>query len=196
MLSFVLTAAAVLPLAVRRAFPLAVLIACLPSLIALMALHFAVGTTVLGVEVAFYTVTAWDTRRNARWGVLVVLVCIGVTALLGPVDLSAEGIAVNGAVLIGGRILGTGTRERRERHAVEIRAAQARAQAEQDRAARATAEERLRITRELHDVLGHALSVMVVQAGAARHLMDNQPAKAREAVTAIAETGRFSLGQR
>jgi signal transduction histidine kinase len=194
-LSFVLTAAAVVPLAVRRTYPLAVLIACLPGLIALMALHFPVGTTVLAVEIAFYTVTAWDSRGNARWGVLVVLVFVGATALLGPVDLSAEGIAVNGAVLVGGWILGTGTRERRERHAIEIRGAQARAQAERDRAARATAEERLRITRELHDVLGHALSVMVVQAGVAGHLMDKQPEKAREAVTAIAETGRNSLAE-
>ncbi|MGI5241587.1 sensor histidine kinase [Dactylosporangium sp. CA-139066] len=185
-LSYALTAAAVAPVALRRVRPLAVLVACFPGLLALMALHYSVGTAVLGVGVAFYTVAAWDTPRNGRLGVAVLVTGLAATAVLDPIDLSAEGIAVNGAVLLGGWILGSGTRERRERHAAEM----LRAQAE---AARASAEERLRITRELHDVLGHALSVMVVQAGVAEHLMDSRPEQARRAVAAIAETGRGSL---
>jgi len=71
----------------------------------------------------------------------------------------------------------------------------ARQQAElaHERASRATAEERLRITRELHDVLGHALSVAVVQAGAAERLLDTDPGAARQALVDIARTGRSSL---
>ncbi|MEV4511187.1 sensor histidine kinase [Dactylosporangium sp. NPDC049525] len=193
--SLILTAAAIVPVALRRAYPLATLIACWPGLLALMALQHSVGASTLGVEVAFYTVVAWDTRRNARWAVLVLLAGLAATTALQPSDLSAEGIAVNGAILVGGWILGTGSRQRRERHAEDIARAQFQAQAERDRAARATAEERLRITSELHDVIGHALSVMVVQAGVAEHLMDSRPAQARAAVTAIMETGRSSLAE-
>jgi signal transduction histidine kinase len=58
---------------------------------------------------------------------------------------------------------------------------------------RAAAEERLRITRELHDVLGHALSVVVVQAGAAEQLLDTDRGAARQALADIARTGRSSL---
>ncbi|MFB9356940.1 sensor histidine kinase [Actinoplanes nipponensis] len=62
-------------------------------------------------------------------------------------------------------------------------AERARAKEEQER--RQAADERLRIARELHDVLGHHLSLINVQAGVGLHLMDNRPEQAREALTAI-----------
>ena len=58
-----------------------------------------------------------------------------------------------------------------------------RARAEQQR--RQTSEERLRIARELHDVLGHHLSLINIRAGVGLHLMDSRPEQAREALTAI-----------
>jgi signal transduction histidine kinase len=64
-----------------------------------------------------------------------------------------------------------------------IRAEQARARAEQQR--RQESEERLRIAQELHDVLGHHLSLINVQAGVGLHLMDSRPEQAREALAAI-----------
>ena len=63
------------------------------------------------------------------------------------------------------------------------RAEQARAQAEQRR--RQAADERVRIARELHDVLGHHLSLINVQAGVGLHLMDEHPEQARTALAAI-----------
>ncbi|MET8152562.1 sensor histidine kinase [Actinoplanes sp. NPDC049668] len=65
----------------------------------------------------------------------------------------------------------------------KARAERARAKEEQER--RQAADERLRIARELHDVLGHHLSLINVQAGVGLHLMDNRPEQAREALTAI-----------
>lgn len=65
----------------------------------------------------------------------------------------------------------------------KVRAERARAREEQQR--RQTSEERLRIARELHDVLGHHLSLINVQAGVGLHLMDSRPEQAREALTAI-----------
>ncbi|HEY0535879.1 MAG TPA: histidine kinase [Actinoplanes sp.] len=67
--------------------------------------------------------------------------------------------------------------------AMKVRAERARAREEQEK--RQASEERLRIARELHDVLGHHLSLINVQAGVGLHLMDNQPEQAREALSAI-----------
>lgn len=62
-------------------------------------------------------------------------------------------------------------------------------------AARAVAEEQARIARELHDVLAHNVSVMVVQAAAANDVFDSQPERAREALTSIEATGRDALAE-
>jgi signal transduction histidine kinase len=90
-----------------------------------------------------------------------------------------------GAAMLVAMFLGGASRARAEHTAemVKTRAERARARAEQER--RQESEERLRIARELHDVLGHHLSLINVQAGVGLHLMDNRPEQAREALTAI-----------
>jgi signal transduction histidine kinase len=65
------------------------------------------------------------------------------------------------------------------------KANQERARAREEQERRQAADERLRIARELHDVLGHHLSLINVQAGVGLHLMDNRPEQAREALAAI-----------
>jgi signal transduction histidine kinase len=82
-------------------------------------------------------------------------------------------------------LLGGAAKIRSEQMAevMKVRAERARAHEEQEK--RQASEERLRIARELHDVLGHHLSLINVQAGVGLHLMDNQPEQAREALSAI-----------
>jgi signal transduction histidine kinase len=82
-------------------------------------------------------------------------------------------------------VLGGAAKVRGEHMAemMKVRAERARAREEQE--LRQASEERLRIARELHDVLGHHLSLINVQAGVGLHLMDNHPEQAREALTAI-----------
>jgi len=67
--------------------------------------------------------------------------------------------------------------------------------ARDDEEARATAAERARVARELHDVLAHNLSVMVIQASAARRVADKSPAAAVEAAELISRTGREALSE-
>ncbi|HEV7657121.1 MAG TPA: sensor histidine kinase [Mycobacteriales bacterium] len=191
--SVLFTIAALAPLVVRRRYPLAAFAACFPGLIALMVGHYAVGMAPLGALIAFYTVAAWGTATDARRAVGVLALGLVATALARPIDLSVEGAAVNGLLLLCGWVLGTGTRKRRALHAAQVADAARRLELERERASRAAAEERLRITRELHDVLGHAMSVMVVQAGVAQTLLASRPEEAAIALGRIAETGRSSL---
>jgi signal transduction histidine kinase len=63
------------------------------------------------------------------------------------------------------------------------------------RAAEAAYDERRRIARELHDVIAHTLSVMVVQAGGARRTLDRDPVLAAQALETVETTGRAALGE-
>ncbi|GAA0586068.1 sensor histidine kinase [Paractinoplanes ferrugineus] len=74
---------------------------------------------------------------------------------------------------------------------MKVRAERARAKEEQE--LRQASEERLRMARELHDVLGHHLSLINVQAGVGLHLMEKQPEQAREALTAIKSASAEAL---
>ncbi|MFD1827038.1 MULTISPECIES: sensor histidine kinase [Mumia] len=62
-----------------------------------------------------------------------------------------------------------------------------------DRSARAATEEQLRMAQDLHDGVGHGLAVIAMQAGVALHVLDRDPAKARESIEAIRATSRESL---
>ena len=91
--------------------------------------------------------------------------------------------------------VGDSTRTHRiHRAASEQRAADAQREQEQ-RAALAVAAERARISRELHDVVAHGISVMVVQAQAAEAAMDAEPDTSKEAIGHVIDTGRASLAE-
>jgi signal transduction histidine kinase len=94
---------------------------------------------------------------------------------------------------IAGWLLGDNLRTRRA-YLRELEARAERLEREQDESARrAAAEEQARIARELHDVLAHNVSVMVVQAAAANDVFETQPQRAREALRDIERTGRSAL---
>jgi signal transduction histidine kinase len=64
-----------------------------------------------------------------------------------------------------------------------------------ERAQRSVAEERLQMARELHDVVAHSLSVIAVQSGVGRHVIDEHPAQAKKALAAVEETSRTALDE-
>ena len=88
-----------------------------------------------------------------------------------------------------GRVVRSRSRLTAELHEVTVQAGEAR----EGEAARAVAEERRRIAREMHDVVAHSVSMMVVQAGGARRILDRDPARAVEAAELIERTGRAAL---
>ena len=83
-----------------------------------------------------------------------------------------------------------------QQNAALVEEAAAAAGSLQDQAASsAVTEERLRIARELHDVVAHSMTVIAVQAGYGKHVIDAQPAQAREALGAIQGTSREALAE-
>lgn len=136
-------------------------------------------------------------QRNAtlsRLGLAIVLAGSVVVVGNGPGSTTDDLVSVPAMFAIGW-LVGWALRERTERtEAAEERAQ--RAEREREAAARvAVAEERSRIARELHDVVAHAVSVMVLQVGAVRHRMPDSAAEDREALRNVEESGRNALAE-
>ena len=154
----------------------------------------------LAVLVLVYTVAAYRPRRES---VTALLVCLGGSAVAVIVWVPVRGVElvwrlIFAAVLFGGSaliawVLGDSMRYRRGYYAaLEDRAA--RLEAERHAQAKiAAAAERARIARELHDVVAHHVSVMVVQADGAGYALRTDPQRAEAALKAISSTGRQAL---
>jgi signal transduction histidine kinase len=122
-------------------------------------------------------------------GVLTAWTAVGVVTGVAPVYVLPI-VALTG---VGAVLAGDNVRTRRA-YLVELEQRAERAEALRAAEAReAVAEERTRIARELHDVVAHSVSVMVVQAGAARHIAERDPVRAADALGTIEQVGRESL---
>jgi signal transduction histidine kinase len=149
------------------------------------------GAPVTSQAILLYLVAA---ERPKRQSIVAVATCFAtfVVLLLGhrTADTEVEtwsdtlfGITFSCLVLVTAWTFGFATRERR-RHATESAARQAE---------QAVAEERLRIARELHDIVAHSMTVIAVKAGIGNHVADERPDEAREALRVIEATSRGSL---
>ena len=139
-----------------------------------------------------YGMGAYAVGREARLAPVVILAgVLGVTATWqDPVP--TDYIFPTAFVLIAwlaGRGVRTRTRLTEELHEAAVRAQEAH----EEEVARAAADERRRIAREMHDVVAHSVSVMVVQAGGARRILERDPARAVDAAAHIEEVGRAAL---
>jgi signal transduction histidine kinase len=113
---------------------------------------------------------------------------IAVSSLRGPSGLLWGGIVITGAALAG-----FGLRDRRQHVRQLAELAHQLELARDENARTAVAGERARIARELHDVVAHSVSVIVVQAGAAEEVLAAAPARARESLRSVQDTGRQAL---
>jgi len=191
-------AAMVAPLFARKRFPFGApaafwLLAAAFSLVDGRLIPFPGGFYILGMATAFLLGNQRDAVR-ARAGIAIVVAGAGVIIYNLPGHSAAEQIFVPLVFAISW-LAGFALRERAEEAAAaEARATQA--ERERDLAARiAVAEERARIARELHDVVAHAVSVMVLQVGAVRHQLPEELDEDREALRGVERTGRAALAE-
>jgi signal transduction histidine kinase len=194
-----------LPLVVRRRLPFTVFAVGAAAMAAQGTLGWYSPTfALLAFNLALYSLAAYGRRRLAVVGVLawtflltVRLVWFVVTTWpqVGVADLYD---AFNDYVLLAAAwVLGDGVRQRRA-HAAALKDRADRLEREREEKARqAATQERLRIARELHDVAAHSLSVIGVQAGAARLVLDSDPdpTRARQAVAAIEATANRAMAE-
>ncbi|GHE88915.1 two-component sensor histidine kinase [Streptomyces spiralis] len=150
----------------------------------------------MSAVIALYTVAA-TTDRPTTWrlGLTTMTVLTGAAMLGGTLPWYAqENLAIfawTGMAAAGGDAV-------RSRRAF-VRAMQERAEraerTREEEARRRVAEERLRIARDLHDVVAHHIALVNVQAGVAAHVMDKRPDQAKEALAHVREAGRSALNE-
>jgi signal transduction histidine kinase len=201
LLAFPLLIAIAVPVVFRRQHPVAAFAISLVAGALQVVAGFLLSTADLAIVVLLYTLAAYCPRRVSRNGLIVCL--LGAAAAIArwhPDGLPLLNWLLVGSIVFAGPCLiawaiGDSMRNRRAYYAaLEDRAA--RLERERDAQAQiAAAAERARIARELHDVIAHNVSVMVVQADGASYALDGSPERARQALAAISSTGRQALDE-
>jgi signal transduction histidine kinase len=186
-----------LPLTWRRRRPLAVFGVVLAANTAYYAIGFPPSQFDFGLPLATFTVAAECDRRTSLAALATVLGLLLVQWLagVGPYWSAASWVLVLYLLFFFSAMWAWGRYVRiRRAYAAELAARAERAERDREREAdRAVAAERARIARELHDVIAHHMSVMVIQAGAARRLLEADPDQARGALAAVEDAGRRGL---
>ncbi len=181
-----------LPLAARRRFPLAVLATCVASGLAFATLDLPPVFLGVAILVAVYSVAAYGDRWVSLAGLAAA--AAGSAAIqLTPGRFQWPTPVTNTLIIGAAWLLGHFAHNYRAYAArLEERTAELE-QAREELARRAVTEERLRLARELHDVVAHAMSVIAVQSGVGAHVADTQPQEAAKALAAIEVTSRAAL---
>lgn len=184
-----LIAAAALPLAVRRRWPMPVLAVSVVATSGYLILGYPFGGMLLAVAVATYTVAVRLPLRTALLaaaGALVVLLLHLVVGLDGEGAFTDPfGVLPGSAWIVVPFAVGSTVRAARE-SAARTRAEQVRQVADQ---------ERLRVAQEVHDVVGHGLAAINMQAEIALHLLPTRPEQAEPALTTISRTSKQALDE-
>jgi signal transduction histidine kinase len=198
LVALLLVLAMTIPVVFRRRNPVAAFSVAVAAGVVQLAVVPGPSGADLAIPVLLYTLAAYRPRQVSLAGLAVCLVgsIVGVLAWTNGLDLyrkiAAALVIFCGTALIAW-VFGDSMRYRRAYYAaLEERAA--RLEREADAQAQiAAAAERARIARELHDVIAHHVSVMVVQADGAGYALDGSPERARRALAAISATGRQTL---
>ena len=144
---------------------------------------------------SLYSLAAHGRRRDALLGLACSVLTFMGLAVLDVPDLGTSDLLQACALLLAAWALGDAIRSRRMQQLERLRIAEQEAATARELAARAVVEERLRIARELHDVVAHSMSLIAVQAGVGGHVIRSDVAAAERALEIIADTSRKALTQ-
>ncbi|WP_143194150.1 sensor histidine kinase [Micromonospora sp. CB01531] len=196
--AYLLGVAMAVPLLLRRRYPTAVLYAVSAVLLLFYALNYPGFPPAVVLAVPLY-----DAARAGRlwWAVPVPVFFLAVGAVvlivhreMPPLELLAAFLP-QAATLAVAMLLAALMRSRAA-HTAEVRYRLDQAARERElEARRLVTEERLRIARDLHDTVGHAIATITVQSAAALRLLDAEPERAREALVSIRGTGKAALAE-
>ncbi len=191
--AYLLAAAAAAPYAVHRRWPLPALAVSSVALVLYSAGHYAgyPGFATFGLV---FGLALHGERRQSMLGYAGSLVALSTALALQPRELADTSSWVTSLLtLTVAWLAGENLRGRRARWAaLEERARRLEVEREV-RARQAVDEERMRIARELHDVVAHSMSVVAVQAGVAHHVIDSRPELAKQTLSTIETTSRAAL---
>jgi len=198
-LGYVLLVAGGLVVALRRRWPVPVAgIAALASLV-YYGLNFPDGWGWLGLFVALYSLAAYGDGRRS-----LVIAAAGITALAAGWLLASADIEPRAAIgwvffRIGASVmcvaLGESVRSRRVIAAEAVERAELAERTREEQARARADAERLRIAREVHDTVAHAIAIINVQSGVTAHVLDKRPDHARQALQVIEQTSSRALGE-
>ncbi|WP_245975804.1 sensor histidine kinase [Amycolatopsis palatopharyngis] len=182
-LGWLIAAAVGLPLAVRRRWPLPVLFVVLTGQLAATWLHMILEPY-LASAYALYLVGLAESLRRSIAGLVLAMAGSAIAVLANQTATESDATFaavwfILGAAWVAGRAI----RNRRAKTAAES----------EHRARQAVLDERLRIARELHDVVAHSMSLIAVKAGVAHHIAEDRPEEARAALGIIETTTREAL---
>jgi signal transduction histidine kinase len=145
----------------------------------------------IAVLIVMYSVASYSEPPVAVAGGLMILASAFLYPIVGDVNFADE--VVNAFILIGPWVLGRAIRSR-QRRAVVAESAAIKVSVEQELHVRgAVAQERGRIARDMHDIVAHGVSMMVLQSGAARQTIRTDSSKSEELLVNVEESGRQAL---
>jgi signal transduction histidine kinase len=182
-------------LAFRRRFPLAAYVVSCTGLILIAANWYDAGLYVLANVISLYSVGAYATRLLSVIGLIIGLGGVVWYWVIVPDTpfpwLPATVVAAWALAWVAGQ-----AEAQRRRAAAEVvqRAEEAEARRQTELSA-AVADERGRITREVHDIVGHSLNVMLLQAGASRRMFDRDPQASAAALATVEAVGREAIAE-
>jgi signal transduction histidine kinase len=183
-----------LPLAVRSAAPLA----AISVSVAAISLHIALGyqgvpAGTFAALLILYSAASQADTRGAVLAAVITLAGITVYFTTDRSDPSLAGAVTTYATYAASWGLGRYARSRREYTEVVEERANLLEKEREVRAREAVADERARIARELHDMVGHSLNLIVIQSGGAQRMLTTKPELARDSLLSIESTGRQAL---
>ena len=195
-LAYLLLAGGAAALLFRLRWPLGVLAVTVACALAYAARNYPEGPSSLPIYPALWTVATTVPRRRAWLAAVATAVAVAAAEMVFYGDTMFDGEPLYAAVTVFAAMWwGEAVRNRRA-YVAELRDRADRAErTREEEARRRVDEERMRIARELHDVVSHTIGVISVQAGVAAHLLHRRPEQAADSLAAIRQASDEALGE-